>query len=290
LIAALKSARAFPPLNAVLTQAVRALLRRSGVPGELAIKHLPHVGTTRAQLPNGRTAQLRSRGDDWISNQVFWRGWDGYEPETTPVYWRLARASKVTLDVGAHVGFHSILAALANESSSVFAFEPLPVVFERLESNLRLNQLRNVTAIPAAAGALDGFADFFHVPGVIPSSSSLSEDFMQDTPGVASMRVQVMRIDTLANEHGFEHVDLIKIDTETGESDVLAGMQATLRSHRPDVICEVLTRSDGDALTAVLEPLGYRFYLLTPDGPRRRDAIVGDPRWLNYLFTARESV
>jgi hypothetical protein len=57
---------------------------------EVAIKHLPRTGPVRSRLPNGEVLRLWSRGDDWISNQVFWRGWSGYEPETTPLFFELA--------------------------------------------------------------------------------------------------------------------------------------------------------------------------------------------------------
>jgi FkbM family methyltransferase len=290
LIAVVKQLRGFEPLNRALTSSVRGLMRAFGVRDDFAVKHLPRVGTTRSTLPNGSTVLLRSRGDDWISNQIFWRGWDGYEPETTPLFWRLATQAAVTIDIGAHVGFHSILAALANPTATVYAFEPLPPVFERLEGNVRLNKLGNVVAVRAAVGAVDGDAEFFHVPGIIPSSSSLSADFMRGTPGLASASVPVIRVDSFVDEQRLDRVDLVKIDTETGEADALSGMRETLRTCRPDIVCEVLTRGDGDAITSLLEPLDYRFYLLTDDGPVPRPKVVGDPDWLNYLFTARGSV
>lgn len=285
----LKRLRAIEPLNRAVTVTVRAVLRSLQLRDDFAVKHLPRMGTTRLVLPNDRVALLRSRGDDWISNQVFWRGWSGYEPETTRVFWQLALSSRLTLDVGAHVGFHSIVAALANEASLVYAFEPLPAVFDRLERNLSINGLRNVVATRAAAGAHDGDADFFHVPDVIPSSSSLSAEFMRGTPGVTSVSVPVVRLDSFLAEHGEPSVDLVKIDTETGELDALSGMVETLRRCQPDIVCEVLTRSDGDALTRLLAPLGYEFHLLTDRGPQQRSAVIGDPQWLNYLFTARGS-
>jgi hypothetical protein len=78
------------------------------------IKHLHRFGIVRSRLPHGRTLRLWSRGDDWIANQVHWRGWDGYEPETLPLFFRLAATARVTLDVGAHVGFFTLLAGHAN--------------------------------------------------------------------------------------------------------------------------------------------------------------------------------
>ena len=285
----LKRLRATAPLNSAVTRSVRGATRKLGVQSEFVIKHLPHVGMTTMILPGERRARLWSRGDDWVSNQVFWRGWDGYEPEMTPLFWQLATAARMTLDVGAHVGFHAILAAIANERGSVFAFEPLPQVFERLQRNLALNRLPNVTAVPQAAGAADGWAPFFHVPGIIPCSSSLSEAFMRGTSGLETVMVPVVRLDTFARTHRVTAIDLIKLDTETTEPDVLAGMGELLPRSLPDIFCEVQPRGDADALTGFLRPLGYSFYLLTDAGPKRRPEVIADEQWRNQMFTTRDS-
>jgi hypothetical protein len=44
-------------------------------PPEFFIKHLHRIDLVEAKLPNGRILKLKSKGDDWVSNQVFWRGW-----------------------------------------------------------------------------------------------------------------------------------------------------------------------------------------------------------------------
>lgn len=51
-------------------------------------------------------------------------------------------------------------------------------------------------------------------------------------------------------------------------------MGSLLADYRPDIICEVLTRADGNALTLTLEPLGYALFHLTDHGPERREAIT----------------
>jgi hypothetical protein len=63
-------------------------------------------------------------------------------------------------------------------------------------------------------------------------------------------------------------------------------MMETLRRDHPMIICEALEgRGSERALEEALGPLGYRYYLLTPDGPEKRSRIEGHPVWLNYLFT-----
>ncbi len=78
----------------------------------------------------------------------------------------------------------------------------------------------------------------------------------------------------------------MKIDTESTEPDVLRGAAKLLARDRPNIFCEVLKgRGAEGLLEEILEPLGYRFFLLTPEGAQERERIEGHPQWLNYLFT-----
>lgn len=284
--AALKRLRVSQPFNAVATSLARGALDLLGLRSEFLIRHLHRAGEVRCRLPNGRTLVMWSRGDDWISNQVFWRGWSGYEPETVPVFYRLATQARTTLDVGAYVGFYALLAAHANPGGLVYAFEPHPAIFPRLEDNVALNCLRNLRCVRAAAGERDGEAELFHVAGEMPSSSSLSQAFMRSAPGLRTSRVPVLTLDGFARENALPGVDLVKIDTESTEPEVLRGMQEILRRDRPAIICEILRGRGAEAsLEGILGPLGYRYYLLTPQGPQSRERIEGHCEWLNYLFT-----
>ena len=287
----LKTLRASQPFNCVATGAVRGFLQATGFRSETVVKHLHRMGHVRSKLPNGRLLRLWSRGDDWVSNQVYWRGWAGYEPETVPLFFELASRSATTLDIGAHVGMFTILAAHANPNAKVFAFEPMPRIHERLQQNVALNELGNVECFAAAVGELPGEADFFHIPGGLPSSSSLSEAFMRSGGGeLVSTKVPVVAMDCFVREHAIGRVDLMKIDTESTEPQVLRGMIETLKRDRPTMICEVLQgRGSERALEEVLSGFGYRYYLLTPRGPERRERIEGHPSWLNYLFSVNEA-
>lgn len=294
----LKRLRDSQPFNWVATGLVRAALSPLAARPELVVRHLHRVGPVSSKLPDGRRLRLSSQADDWVSNQVYWRGWTGYEPETAPLFYELATRSRVTLDVGAYVGFFTLLAAHANPGGRVLAFEPLPQAFSRLRANIERNGLANAVALPFAAGAEDGQADFFHIGAAavrelasdgrnsIPCSSSLSADFMRGVAGVVRLPVQVRRLDSLLAGERIDAVDLVKIDTESTEPDVIRGMRAALAVSRPAIVCEVLAGAGtGPCLSELLAPLGYRAFLLTPDGPQPRETVDGHPQWLNYLFT-----
>lgn len=286
----IKKLRSSQPFNRLATAGARSVFSALGVKPEFVIKHLHRIDLVESRLPNGKTLRLQSKGDDWVSNQVFWRGWQGYEPETVPLFFRLAQESKVTFDVGAYVGFFALLAAHANPEGKVFAFEPLSSVYQRLRQNVALNNLPNLETVLGAVGAEEGEAEFFHQGGNdLPTSSSLSYEFMKDGKGVTSTKVKIFKLDEFARENNLERVDLMKIDTESTEPEVLRGASSLLERSRPKIICEVLrARGSEKPLEEILRPLGYNFYLLTPDGAVRREQIEGHPEFLNYLFTTQE--
>lgn len=282
--------RSSQPFNRLATSTIRSLLAAGGLKSEFIIKHLHRIDLVETLLPNDKTLRLQSKGDDWVSNQVFWRGWAGYEPETIPLFFRLAQKSRVTFDIGAYVGFFALLAALANEDGKVYAFEPMQAIYQRLRNNISINNLRNIETFLGAVGEKEGEAEFFHLDGAeLPTSSSLSQEFVRDVENIASTKVKVFRLDRFIEERNIERVDLMKIDTESTEPDVLRGASSLLRRDHPQIICEVLkNRGSEKPLADILRPLGYNFYLMTPNGLKKREQIEGHPEFLNYFFTNLE--
>ena len=78
--------------------------------------------------------------DDYVQRKIWYRS---FEPVTARALRRLLRPGDVALDVGANVGFYTLLfASRVGPSGTVHAFEP--VNGEKLEANLELSGLRNV--------------------------------------------------------------------------------------------------------------------------------------------------
>lgn len=288
-----KALRGHPRINPVLTAIARATVARFARDREFWAMHLARRGPVAARLPSGATLRLHADGD-WVANQVYWKGAFGYEPETSRLFYERARSARVTLDIGAHVGYYALLAGHANPAGRVVAFEPHPDAFERLEAHVRLNRLRNVETVRVAAGAMDGRARFYSARMLgIPTSSSLSEEAMAGTLGLFSFEVEVTALDRWLGDRGISGIELVKLDTESTEPDVLRGLRQVLERDAPDVICEVLPDLPRieEELEAIVRPLGYRTYLLTDAGPAARGPIRGDPsrRYRNWLFSRREA-
>jgi FkbM family methyltransferase len=207
-----------------------------------------------------------------------------------PLFFDCALQSRVIFDVGAHVGFYTLLAAHARSSARIFAFEPQPDAFQRLTRNVALNRTENVRCVPSACGAKDG-SEILHevVVAGIPSGSTLRGELMKPEWGLRCRSVNVIALDRFVRHEGLGQIDMMKLDTEGTESTVLEGMRETLRRDRPALFCEVLPgRNTGGPLEGLLGPLGYRYHLLTGDGPMVMQRIEPHPRWLNWLFVGPE--
>jgi FkbM family methyltransferase len=289
---ALKRLRASQPFNACATTAIRGAARLAGRPApEWAVRHLHRHGDVAAPLPNGAVLRLRSHGDDWVSNQIFWRGWTGEEGETTPLFFELARGAAVVADVGAHVGLYTLLAGHANPGARILAFEPMPDTFGRLEAHARLNGLANVVSTRAAVGATPGEANIYHLDAALQCSTCLDPQLLGEGLALKATTVEVVTLDGMTRRHADGRLDLLKIDTEGTEPDVLRGGRETLERWRPTIICEVLPdRPTGEPLEELLLGSGYRAWLLTADGPVAAGKVRGHPEFRNYLFAARPEV
>ncbi len=296
---ALKQLRASQPFNRLATSLVRASVRALGTDWPLAVKYLRRIGSVEDRLPNGHRLHLWTNGEELITNLIFWRGWASHEPDTMPLFYRLAERASVVFDLGANIGLYSLVAGHANPAARIFAFEPFPAACARLKELLIRNGLSNVECVQAAVGAEDGSGEFFYTTQLaIPDTSSLCVDNVELTRTYASefkgelrsLSVAIRSLDSFVEERRLPRVDVVKIDTEGTEPAVIRGMRQTLERDRPPLICEVLRGfNTHDELMSLVAPLGYRYYLLTDAGPEPRPRIEPQPNghweWRNYLLT-----
>ncbi|PIT90991.1 hypothetical protein COU17_02740 [Candidatus Kaiserbacteria bacterium CG10_big_fil_rev_8_21_14_0_10_49_17] len=198
-----------------------------------------------------------------------------YEPFATQYFIKYLKRGDTVLDVGANVGYFSILAAsLVGPLGHVYAFEPENHNFRRLEHNCQLNSLRNITAIKKAAGSKGETVPFYVNPLNDGGGSIIEPSVFHDDQAVFSKEeiekqfphttlrhtIESTAIDSL----GLSSVALVKIDVEGAELDTLRGMRNVLESIGPDIICEVSER--GAEIETLVRTYGYTIYSLSPEG------------------------
>ncbi len=143
---------------------------------------------------------------------------------------RLTRAPSgeaVFVDVGAHVGKYTILAArLLGSRGRVVAIEPDPSNFAALTTNVSLNRLDNVHTFNVGCWSFDGEKILHRQVGNLGGHS-----FVDSTAGEA-ISVPVRTLDGLLAEAGAKHVDAMKLDVQRAESEVLLGARSALQANR----------------------------------------------------------
>lgn len=203
-----------------------------------------------------------------LASYIDWHVWafGTYEPEMGTLFPLVVRPSATTIDVGANIGVHTV--RLAKLAHRVIAFEPDPVIADRLELNLEANHLTNVEVLRAAAGAVGSRTmTLYRSPEDDPNrgrASLLQHDHLSGQP----IHVAVVAIDDLQ----LHDVGLIKIDVEGAESHVMAGAWETIHRSWPHIVFEWSPEYSSDYdFVEELRELGYSF----SEVRRQRNRLTG---------------
>jgi FkbM family methyltransferase len=93
---------------------------------------------------------LRVDASDIVGKHIYYFG--VWEPNLTGWLNRRLKPGQLFIDVGANIGYYSLLAArLVGSAGKVVAIEALPQTFQRLQGNLDRNHAQNVRAVNSAA-------------------------------------------------------------------------------------------------------------------------------------------
>jgi FkbM family methyltransferase len=199
-----------------------------------------------------------------------------YEPELAYALMSRLKPGDVFVDVGANIGFFSVLAArVVTATGAVVAFEPHPGARSGMVQAVKENGLSDIVQIvPAAAGASSGSTRLFLSQDTVLSTTDPSRSPAREFSFDRAIDVEQVTVDDWfrGRPELVKRIGAVKIDVEGTEADVIEGMRATLlMCPRAAILCETTAGSAADAL---LTAWGYRASLLD----RRRDEFG------NYLY------
>lgn len=195
-----------------------------------------------------------------------------YEPYESEIFRRVIRSGDLVADIGANVGYFTLIAA--KRGAAVYAFEPEPHNRACLERTIALNTLSHVriesVAIADRAGAMT-----LHLYDTNKGKHSLIKD-AQDAKGFnSSVDVSVRTLDSYDITP-----DIIKMDIEGAEALAFAGMQQSLTQCRalffeltPDAI-----RKSGHDPVALLRNIREQGFTVYEINERKKRLIpIHDP-------------
>ncbi|MFB8351276.1 FkbM family methyltransferase [Streptomyces niveus] len=251
-------------------------------------KGFPHHGWVEIDSEHCPPFVMFCANDEAVALDTVWNGRFGYESASLRHWSRLAATSTTILDIGAHVGYYAMIAALAAPKATVHAFEPVPPIHARLAVNHRANGLKNLVLHQNGVSDHGGTADInirFPLSNLLSTGSSL-EEFTKPVASAFTTRVHLLTVDETVGE---TPVDLIKIDVEGHEPSVLAGARRVIERDRPVIILEALHKTLLGKLTEPFAGLDYTFrWISESDGSLV--PITGDrpEKSRNLIFTPNE--
>jgi FkbM family methyltransferase len=175
---------------------------------------------------------------------------DQVEPEQSSAFCTELQSGQTFFDVGANVGYYTILASrLVGRNGCVAAFEPVVRNLATLKQHLDLNYAHNVRLFPFAVSDVAGISSF-----------TLGDDnamgFLSANEGNGDLLVPTISLDEFA-ERSKLRPDVIKIDVEGAEVHVLTGARRVLEKCRPVIFLSTHSPELRGNCLGMLKEAGY---------------------------------
>ena len=160
----------------------------------------------------------------------------------------------IVVDVGAHIGSFSLIAA--RTARKVLAFEPEPSNYRMLKKNMELNDMKNLSIFEMAVSGASGYQSLSIYEESSTGNHSL---FRTDSKKVVERRVETISLKEIMRKEGLSRVDFLKLDCEGAEHDILREMDPETAARIMGIAMET-HRVPGDSsidLSAALRRLGF---------------------------------
>ena len=188
------------------------------------------------------------KGRKWVVGAHTHGCWLGiYELELQRLIANEVAPGSIFYDVGANVGFYSLLASRLVGTGTVFSFEPVPANIACLERHLNLNQAHNVRILPVAIGDQPRLAQF-HTEST-GAMGKLNSD--------GDLTVHVLSLDHLLAGGEIPPPHAIKMDIEGAEYLALQGARDCFQKHRPKLFLATHDREIHDLCCDLLSSWNY---------------------------------
>ena len=241
---------------------------------------LPPSGEIKFTVENKHVIRLKTNQTNYVTYLIFWEGWNKFE--FSELFVDLVKKIDVFYDIGANIGYYSLLAATVNERIKVVGFEPANGPLHYFKMNKNLNKLLNINIEPIAISQKTGYIEFYeqvnnkyhfvkyHLGGENNAGSKV-----ENGKFITNM-VKTETLDNYVKEREQQTIDLIKIDTEGTENLILSESHKILSEMKPIVICETLFNKIEPELEKIFNSYNYEFYNHTEKGLEKVKTIIRD--------------
>lgn len=216
-------------------------------------------GIIKLNFDNNTSFKLQTNQTSFVTQELFYNGAKAYE--FTPLFAVLIKNTDVFLDIGANIGYFSILANKLNPNCKVVAFEPSLGSLHFLRENIELNGSKSIVVVDKAVSNLNGTLTFNEVTNLkypwvkfnLNGSNSLAGEYIKSTFNFYD--VQVTKIENVVEDLKLSSIDLIKLDTECTEHLILDCSVEVIQEKKPIIICEVYPVIEAEVENIILSKL-----------------------------------
>lgn len=223
--------------------------------------------------------------DEWIQQHVYFFG--VYDPVNINFIKTKLKPGDYFFDIGANVGCFSLTASFCvGDSGKVYAFEPVGKVYTRLNENIELNRLKNISAIPKAIYEKNTILRFYLASQENLGMSSIHK---HDTMSGEVVEIKAISLDSFMDSNNIKKADFIKIDIEGSELHALRGMVNTIRKHQPVFMVEISEavlkeESDRNQIFTFFDEFKYNKFVISDGGALIIPDIEKSGQYTNYIF------
>jgi len=212
---------------------------------------------------------------DYIGWHIFFLG--AYEKDTNEIMSRYIKEGMTVVEAGANHGSETvIIGKLIGEKGRLYAFEPLPILIERLSINIKINKQEDyVKIVPFALGELEQTIQF-HIADEKLSNQGMGSKYLFSL-ATKTIFVEQTTLDKWAERTNLPAIDFIKMDIQGAELDLLRGGADTIKRWKPVIYLEAdeVQTSNGhttlEDIFSCLDGYGYEVLLTTLKGSRTLD-------------------
>lgn len=237
------------------------------------------AGILKVKNYEGRILKIKTNQTNYLSRLIFWEG--GYlRFEYTDIFIKLIKKMNSFYDIGANIGYYSLIAAMENKNITVVGFEPAIGPLYHFRENVRINNFKNIKVESIALSHQEGEIEFFEIKNkkykYLEYNLAGEGNAGSNTTGRNFVRIKVKTttLDNYVKMNNVGNIDLIKMDTEGTENLILEKSGRVLKEMKPIIICETLFNTIEPELERIMRSFGYEFYNHVGAGLQKTESII----------------
>ncbi len=190
-----------------------------------------------------------------------------YEEYETEIFKNLIKSNTTLIDIGANIGYYTLIAASIIKESIIYSFEPVKANYDLLIENIKINEFNNIKTFRKAVSN-ENWKNKIFIDGTNLGNHSLAESNVVDKSNFSE--IETITLDSFLENLNETITDdfVIKMDTQGAEGLIVEGAQKLLLKNNIKILMEFWPKglrnmgTDPLELLKKLQDYGFRIKLL----------------------------